>query len=176
MTLRTPLALILAILAGCAAAPRGPELPSSPYPPSACEADTAKHARLLTLPPTPADPSAAGDPGALAQTLPIDRKLSRVGRWQHRSDGWSSLTVSLESSGARSLALHLSGLMLPPDTQIWFCTPDGRERLGPYRDAAGGELWTPPLRGDRALLQIWVPTSAHKALGGRLAEAQGGYR
>lgn len=177
MKLHVPAALVAALLAGCAAAPAQQSAPAAPFPPEACGAAFADDAPVLKLAPTQPPDSAQKDaPIAFAQTLPIDRSLTRAGDWDHRPDGWSSLALALQSVGAKSLSLHLSGLKLPPRTQIWFCAPDGRLRHGPYREAAGGELWTPTVPGERALLQIWVPTAARDGLEGRLADAQGGYR
>lgn len=173
MKLRVPVLWIVLVLTGCATDAVQTATPADPYPPDACRIADADVA-VLELAPTPA--SAPDDPAAFARSLPIDRSLTRAARWQHQAQGWSSLTLILQSAGARSLSLHLSDLKLPPRTQIWFCSPDGRLRHGPYREAAGGELWTPIVPGERALLQIWTPTAAHRQLTGRLADAQGGYR
>lgn len=160
-------------LGGCATAPPALVAAALAYPPEACGAALPAEAPLLKLSPTRLP---EGADASFAQRLDIDRSLSRAGRWTDRADGWSSLALALQSPGAQSLSLHLSDMKLPPRTQVWFCSPDGRLRHGPYREATGGELWTPVVPGERAHLQIWVPTAARAEFEGRLADAQGGYR
>lgn len=174
MSLRLLLAsTCLLAFGGCASAPQAPAVTASAYPPEACGAAFPADAPLLELRRTRLPESADA---SFAQHLDIDRSLGRAGRWTDRPDGWSSLALALQSPGAQSLSLHLSDMKLPPRTQIWFCSPDGRLRHGPYREATGGELWTPVVPGERAHLQIWVPTAARATFTGRLADAQGGYR
>lgn len=160
------------VLGGCTSAPEQPAAASA-YPPEACGTAFPADTPLLKLRPTR---RTDGDDDSLAQRLDIDRSLSRAGRWVDRPDGWSSLTLALQSPGAQSLSLHLSDMKLPPRTQVWFCSPDGHLRHGPYREATGGELWTPVIPGERAHLQILMPTAARAKFKGVLADAQGGYR
>ncbi len=165
------------LLSGCAAQPASDSAPASAFPPEACGTAFPADAPQLQLKPTSAAADAL-EPGTrpIALAHEVDRSLTRAGRWHDRADGWSSLALALHSDGARSLALHLSALKLPRRSQLWFCSPDGRVRHGPYREATGGELYTPAVPGDRAHLQIWVPTAARATLAGRLADVQGGLR
>ncbi|MEC9364999.1 MAG: hypothetical protein VYC42_17400 [Pseudomonadota bacterium] len=160
--------LAAALIGGCAGRPAPTPAPSQPYPPPACDRTAIEHADELKLPATRPD-----DQQAFARRLAVYRKLSRLGRWQ-QAQGWSTLVVQMHSAGATSLSAHLAGLQLPPRTEVWWCSGDGRERHGPYREAAGGELWTPVIRDERAMLQIWLPSAAVRDLEGVLADVQGG--
>lgn len=174
MSLRLLLASsCIVVLGGCASAPEAPVAAASAYPPEACGTAFPSDAPLLKLRATQLQD---GADASFAQRLDIDRSLNRAGRWTDRPDGWSSLALALQSPGAHSLSLHLSEMKLPPRSQVWFCSPDGRLRHGPYREATGGELWTPVVPGERAHLQIWIPTAARAKFKGVLSDAQGGYR
>jgi hypothetical protein len=172
-TSRTPgpsTAVIALMLTACAAAPELPPAAVLPVgsPGGACSAGSIDAAKALTL-------RATHRPdGSFLERIDVDRNLARGARWRDAGD-WSVLSYALESAGARSLAAHLSALKLPARSEIWWCAPDGRLRHGPYRDAAGGELWTPVVEGERALLEIWVPTPLRERFAGTLADVHGGY-
>lgn len=153
----------------CAGSPRMDAANAAPYPPAACDDRAYAHADEFALPATRAD-----DADALARRHGVGRRLARLGRWHDTAQGWSTLAVLLQSDEARSLSIHLRGLRLPPRTEIWWCG-DG-ERHGPYRDAAGGELWSPVIRGGRGLLQVWTPSAARGGFDGELADVEGGLR
>lgn len=161
------------LVVGCAGQPaRNIPLPAG-APPPACNAAALANAPMVKLKQTRAP---TDDEGAFAQRIDIDRSLTRAGRWTDVSGGWSVLSLGLQSQNARSLSAQLSQLDLPDRTQIYWCSPDGRERNGPYRDAAGGSLWTPVVSGERAHLEIWVPSALRDTFKGTLANVQGGYR
>jgi hypothetical protein len=159
--------LLALMLAACAATPEPPRpaaLPAS-SPASACNAGAIDQAATLKL-------RATHNPdGSFLERIDVSRSLTR---WREFGE-WSVLGLAVQSAGARSLAAHLSALELPARTEIWWCSPDGRLRHGPYRDAAGGSLWTPVVNGEQALLQIWVPTSLRRSFAGTLADVQGGF-
>lgn len=173
--IRYALGCALLLLTGCAGTTaRDAAPPATAYPPEACGAGFPADAPVLKLAATTVPEKDA--PVAFGKRIAVDRSLTRAGGWTDRPDGWSTLALVLQSAGARSLSLHLSELQLPPRTELWLCSPDGRVRHGPYREATGGELWTPVVPGEQASLQIWVPSTARHALKGTLADVQSGYR
>lgn len=161
-------AIAMLTLAGCAAPPPAPTLAELPAgSPDACQSATIESATPLQLRPTRhAD-------GSFLQRIDVNRNLARGARWREVGE-WSVLSYTVQSAGAASLAVHLSGLQLPARSEVWWCAPDGRLRHGPYRDVAGGALWTPVVDGERGLLQVWVPTALRSSFAGTLADAQGG--
>ena len=90
--------LAAALIGGCAGRPAPAPAPSQPYPPPACDRTAIEHADALKLPATRPD-----DQQAFARRLAVDRKLSRLGRWQ-QAQGWSTLVVQMHSAGATSLS------------------------------------------------------------------------
>ncbi|HSW12347.1 MAG TPA: hypothetical protein VLI06_05865 [Solimonas sp.] len=129
--------------------------------------------RATALPAAPLRYSAArAEAGGLAGagTIRVERTLAQLSDWHELGGGWSLLNVAIEVRDANSLSLHLAGLKLPPRTELWFCSADRRSRQGPYRDAAGGELWTPVVPGGNALLEVVVPDAGRHDLAGQLRE------
>ncbi|MDD3764251.1 MAG: hypothetical protein PHP86_13260 [Nevskiales bacterium] len=184
MSIRTRVARLLLIAcaggtAACATPAAEAPPPQTPLPPDACRALQLDRVPQLTLPRT-LPPQHTDDnksaPLQIAQPFGIGRTLTGKGRWQDGADGWSSLTLRLYSENARSLSIHLSGVRLPRQSELWYCSEDGRMRHGPYRDATGGELWTPVVSGERALIQVWVPTRARGQFEAVLESVQGGFR
>ena len=175
-TLGFALALLLAACGG--SQPVHPAPPASAKAPEGCGTDYPKDAPLLTLPPTrePSTSTRKSDPFQFASSMRVRKDLAREGAWTDYNDGWSTLALRIASADAKSLALHLTQLKLPERAQIWFCSADGKFRQGPYREATGGELWTPVVVGEQAKLQIDVPTAAKTDFAGTLDEAFGGFR
>ncbi len=177
-----PLTLLLSglILAGCQSTLwRGSH---EPLPvtraPEGCRARSAETPPVLNLPKTesPGQRAGKGEPLELAQVHTVNRPLEQVGVWTDYDDQWSLLSLQLGSQGARSIAVRLQDSSLPPQTEIWLCAVDRRVRQGPYREATGGELWTPVIPGDTALIEIWVPTAYKSRFKAQLADVYGGYR
>lgn len=164
--------------AACGAATAPPVRDPSPRPPEGCSRDFPASAPMLELDATraPASSPRKGQPLQFANTIAVNRELAGEGEWTDFDDGWSSLALRLRSPGARTLSVHLTAATLPARTQVWICSADGRVRQGPYREATGGELWTPVVPGDEARLEVIVPTRDKAAFSAILAEAYGGFR
>jgi hypothetical protein len=164
-------ALTASVLSACVSQPLSSTPPSTPYPPEACGAAFPADAPRLKLARTRA-PEAEDTALPPPQSLSVNRSLSSAGRWFDRADGWSTLALRLHSDNAASLSLYLSDMEIPRDAQVWACSPDGRQRHGPYRHATGGQLWTPAVSGDTLNLQVWVPSFRRGELRGRIVDAQ----
>lgn len=156
---------LLSLLGGCRAMPVAATAPSVPIP-EGCSRATALPAAPLRL--SPARAEASGLAGTAM--LKVDRELTGMGDWSDLSGGWSLLNLAISAGDARTMSLHLTQLQLPPRAELWFCSADRRTRQGPYREAAGGELWTPVVPGGNALLEAVLPSAARERFAGRLAE------
>lgn len=143
--------------------------------PEGCGTRSAETPPVLRLPRTavPADRSESLE---LAQVHTVNRPLEQAGVWTDYDDNWSLLALELGSPGARSIAVRLRDAKLPRQTEVWLCSPDRRLRRGPYREATGGELWTPVVPGDAGLLEVWLPTAHKSRFTALLADVYGGYR
>ncbi len=72
------------------------------------------------------------------------------------ADGGMIWTTVLESKGATAVRVHLTGLDLPPNAELYVYNSLG-EAFGPYTDqgpSATGELWSNTLSGSEAFLQL----------------------
>jgi hypothetical protein len=165
------LAGIVTLLSACASRSPVNAMNAAPYPPPACDTQAFERAKRLKLSAT-----TSKDADAFSRSIGVNRALTRVGHVHDVDSGWSTVLVMVQSEGALSLSAHLRDLKLPARTEIWWCSADGRERHGPYREAAGGDLWTPVIRADRGLLQVWMPTASYRSFEGELADVQGGLR
>lgn len=146
--------------------------------PAACSASSGEAPKLV-LPRTEAPRVATASASSqidIAQVHTVNRSLADVGVWQTRADGWSTLGLQISSSGARTLAVRLRELKMPAQTEVWLCGADGTQRLGPFREARNGEIWTPESGGTQVRLEIWVPSVERQVFSGFLADVYGGYR
>lgn len=160
---------------GTAAAPAADIGPA----PEGCAAQpTVKSMPKLRLPRTETPRVKSPDDKSLefAQVHTVNRPLEEAGIWTDFDSGWSLLSLDVQSVSAQSIALRLREAQLPAGGEIWLCSPDRRVRQGPYRDISDGELWTPVVPGNEALLQVWVPTAGKTGFRALLADVYGGYR
>ncbi|MDX2034080.1 MAG: BACON domain-containing carbohydrate-binding protein [Blastocatellia bacterium] len=67
------------------------------------------------------------------------------------------------SPGARGLRLRLQNLSLPAGATLFVLSAaDPEEYYGPFRDRGpgdDGEIWTPDVRGESAIIEVFVPTA-----------------
>lgn len=152
-------------------------LPESPIP-EGCASRGPATVPKLRLPRTEAPLSRKNtDPSVdLAQVHTVNQALQDAGVWTDFDDGWSLLSLELRSDGARSLAVRLREAQLPRKSEVWICSADKRVRQGPYREATDGDLWTPVVPGNAALIQVWLPTTLRGNFKAQLADVYGGYR
>ena len=83
------------------------------------------------------------------------------------------------SDGAVSLNFGFTRYWMPPGGRLRVHTPDGAEVLGPYTDADNeehGQLWTPVLSGDDAVIEVAVPVDRIGELDLGLAKVNRGFR
>lgn len=115
-------------------------------------------------------------PLQFAVGVPADFTLAH-GRWQVDAER-ARWALAVESPGALSLNFHLSGLRLPDGAFLLLRDVDGRPLHGPYTAAQvrDGELWTPIVPGERALLEIDAPAAAIGDVSLRVAEGFHAFR
>ncbi len=181
---KVSLALALpTLLAGCMSSPSSADslsdIPAARTAPPPCAANFPQRAGTLTLANTkvPKDlVDSKSAPMQFANTINVSKPLKQLARVSHFDNGWSSFALSVQSSGAQSISVHISAATLPRGSEIWLCSPDGLRNEGPYRDAIGGDVWTPVVPGDVAWLDVLVPTSQENSFKATLAEVFGGFR
>ena len=112
----------------------------------------------------------------------------RFGEWQLEEGARARWQLSVHSPGALSLSLAFSTFELPAGVRLWVRSAadesgeeqqDGtREMVGPFTRAdqdAHGELWTPPITGDRLEIELDAPVAALDDITLRLSRIHHGY-
>ncbi len=143
----------------------------------ACGSESALHAPVLRLPPTDAPrraPKARGND--IAQIHTVNRPLQEIGVWTDLASGWSVLALTVGSEGARSIAVRLHEVRLPPHSALWLCAADGESSQGPYAAAPDGEIWSAPVSAAQARIEVWTPTATRDGFGAALNDVYGGYQ
>lgn len=185
MTLRKllPGITLLALLAGCQSSPSAADavdaLSASRIAPLPCTSNFVQRAGALKLANTKAPTDLVdkkSEPLRFANTINVSKPVAELAKVSHLDGGWSSFALSIRSQGAQSISIHLTAATLPRGTEIWLCAPDGTRNEGPYRDAIGGDVWTPVVTGEEAWLEVLVPTVQENIFKATLAEVFGGFR
>lgn len=96
---------------------------------------------------------AASVPGAVAAVLPANYTLSD-GSWEAAAAGWT-WRLRVSTPGATTIALHADRVALPSGTVVEI-SGAGTQHL--YRGSAlsRGKLWTSPVLGDTAIIEIRI--------------------
>lgn len=104
----------------------------------------------------------------------------RFGEWQPDERGRARWQLPVHSPGALSLSLAFSSFELPPGARLWIRSGAGEtaEVSGPFTRAdqdAHGELWTPPMAGERLLIELDSPIADLDDIVLRLSRVHHGY-
>ncbi|RMH22082.1 MAG: hypothetical protein D6696_04135, partial [Acidobacteria bacterium] len=107
-----------------------------------------------------------GAPYRFAHRVPASLDPAAAGTWEELDGGERLWRLRLRSPGALSLNLHFDRFELPPGARLWVYNRGRDHVLGPYdRGAANlrGELWTAPVYGDEAVVELYLPPAAGEA-------------
>jgi lysyl endopeptidase len=119
--------------------------------------DTAPQPPVLSLDPQQVQAAiavAGDDPRRYAVGVDINQGLN-AGLWTS-SPETQTWALEIASEGALSLSLQLSGVSLPAGAQLSLSDVQG-EVVHVLTPQADGRLWTPPVPGPRARLQLQLP-------------------
>jgi len=173
----TALILAAAIAAVPAAAQVGP-------PPGA---ESLERVEVLELPPISneallAEDAAAAGPGIPVRfALPVPLRLTPddTGSWQRLDDGRWLWRLRVRSPGAVSLNFGFGHYRMPAGGSLSVYAPKGDAAIRPFTAADNelhGELWTPILEGEEAVLQLLIEDAARGVLDLELTQVGHGYR
>ena len=101
-------------------------------------------------------------PGPLKVAVPNEVSISpdRDGRWEGLPRGGQLWRYRFHAPGATDLSFGFTTFRLPPGASLHIFSETERYHEGPYtgRDnKSHGELWTPMVPGDRAVVELFVP-------------------
>lgn len=117
-------------------------------------------------------------PYRFAVAMPVQVTPASHGQWQTLSDGRLQWRLQVTAADAESLNFAFTRFQLPDGAELSVSTPDGRDRRGPYRahNATAGQLWTPPVRGAAAVIELRLPAAARSGLELQLTQVNYGFR
>ncbi|MES2884145.1 MAG: trypsin-like peptidase domain-containing protein [Pseudomonadota bacterium] len=110
--------------------------------------------------------------------IPVRLTPATAGLWQTLPSGLQVWRLRVGASEARSLSFAFSRFQLPQGAELSVSAPDGSDRHGPYlaEHATAGQLWTPPVVGAAALIELRLPAGAGSGLGLELTQVNYGFR
>jgi lysyl endopeptidase len=122
--------------------------------------------------------STGPQPFRFAVPVPVNVTPATHGAWDSLPDGRQRWRLQVTSAGANSLNFAFTRFELPQGASLTIASADGRDVRGPYgpEDSAQGQLWTPIVRGNTALLELLLPAGAPDAVDLRLTAVNHGFR
>lgn len=105
---------------------------------------------------------AQGIDGPYRFAAPIQAHLTELtdGTWSDLPDGSRIWRLQVVSIGARTLNLGFTKFRLPPGATVHLYPADRSDYFGPYTGADAtpdGQFWSPVVRGDAAVVELFVP-------------------
>ncbi|MEM9304719.1 MAG: hypothetical protein AAGE01_21590 [Pseudomonadota bacterium] len=124
-----------------------------------------------------ADRSAAkAAPLRFARPHQLHLSPAQAGRWtrEGRTARWK---LVLSAPGATDINIGLRKASFPNGASLTLTGEDGLS-VGPFdaADLTAGQLWTPPVPGETARIEVTVPAAAEETLGFVLTHAGAGFR
>ena len=101
------------------------------------------------------------------------------GTWEELESGLFMWRLRVSSPGARWLSFGFTKYKMPRDASLYAYTPDYQWVAGPYTskdNEAHGQLWTPMIFGDEAVLELTIKETSIKELQLVLGSVTHGYR
>ena len=119
-------------------------------------------------------------PFRFAEPFEVQVTPTGYGRWEATADGKTAVwRLRVVSPGAVSINLGFTRYRMPPDGSLRVYTPDGSEAIRPFTDADNedhGELWTPIVSGEEAVIEVAVPAARVGELELELGSVNRGFR
>ena len=109
----------------------------------------------------------------------VDLTPRNSGSWKINADGSAQWRLQIIALDAAHLNFGFGRFAVPEGATLTIQRPDGKLAIGPYTSAdqtPSGQLWTPILLGDRAVLVLDVPTGRIEQVDLQLIRASQGYR
>jgi len=114
-----------------------------------------------------------------ALPLAVSKTPRTAGTWETLKNGDRLWRLRVLSQGASTLNFGFQRYLMPAGGKLFVYTPDGTSVRGPYTDRDNevhGELWTPVVSGDEAVIEVVVPERMLPYLKLELAFVNHGYK
>ncbi len=165
----------------------GAEARHAVLPPSLTDPGSAPSAAAVEMPAVDLRPYRAEDAvrdrlgvGPVRFAIPLDTSFGvSAGAWRELADGRWAWLLPIHSRGAVSLNVALRNVNLPDGAVLWFHDGRGDVVQGPFTSkdlTPNGELWTPVVLGDRAVIEVVMPAEARSLFDLTVFKVNHGYR
>ena len=121
----------------------------------------------------------AGQPMRFAVAQQAARTPDNSGQWSRAKDGSWVWRLAVEAKDAAHLNFGFTRFNLPLGAELLIVDAEGDMALGPYtaKDRLPhGQLWTPILYGERAVIELRVPAAERDRVDLELGRVNQGYR
>ena len=118
-----------------------------------------------------------GHPLRIAEPFTLKADPDHVGTWKQEGNE-AVWRLRVHSPNARSINFGFSSYRLPEGASLTLSSGNGKEAIRPFTAADNkphGELWTPIVSGDEALLELRVPQALRKQVTLALGSINAGF-
>lgn len=108
-----------------------------------------------------------GAPLRFAKPLPVDLTPENSGTWEDLDNGESIWRLRVYSPEALSLNFGFTRYQMPEGGRLFIYSANDKRAVGPFTaddNEEHGELWTPILFGDTAVVEVTLPQDARAKL------------
>jgi lysyl endopeptidase len=120
-----------------------------------------------------------GFPKRFAVARPVDFNPSNSGEWSQSPDGDWIWRLRISAEDAAHLNFGFRRFALPPGAELNIVSTSGLNKVGPFtvQDMLPhGQLWTPVVLGEEALLHLRVPSTGRGQVTLEMHSVNQGYR
>lgn len=120
-----------------------------------------------------------GFPKRFAVARDVAFNPANSGEWTRQADGDWLWQLRINADEAVHLNFGFSRFALPPGAELNIVATDGQNKIGPFTVEdmlPHGQLWTPVVLGEEALLHLRVPANGLADVALELAHVNQGYR
>lgn len=119
--------------------------------------------------------------GPLRFAEPVTTEITPAthGTWETLEDGAQLWRLRIQSTDALSINFGFTTYQMPRGGELFVYGPEYTSVVGPFTaedNASHGELWTPIVPGDEAVIEVTIPTPQRSALQLTLGTVSHGFR
>jgi hypothetical protein len=120
-----------------------------------------------------------GEAPRFAVPFPVAIKPTSHGLWETLDTTWSLWRLRLHAPNASHVNLGFRQFLMPASARLQVYASDYEDIVRPFDStdhSPTGELWTPVVRGEEVVCEVYVPTAQRAAVALELIQVGSGYR
>ncbi|HEX6810961.1 MAG TPA: trypsin-like peptidase domain-containing protein [Planctomycetota bacterium] len=120
-----------------------------------------------------------GQPARYAIPQPVNADPTSHGTWEVLDQTWSLWRLRIHSPDASHVNLGFSQFQMPAGARLTIYSSDYTHVVRPFDaqdHSPSGQLWTPVVRTDKIVAEVYVPTALRGQVRLRLVHVGSGYR